>query len=214
MQELQFRDYDEFLNSGEWKEVAEMVKERDSHKCVICGSNENLNAHHLRYRADRLDEDDIITVCSNCHQCLHNAVDEIKKTAGSGVRQIFNEALSNIVIDFYKKSFSKSNGNFEICKHTDFIKLREILEQTIESQIYNFYVTPDNNWYLVKDIPKIIKEAGFENLSKTKIIELRIDFIKRAVKAGMKPYDIQRRLRISTNQYNKYIDKMRDRGDI
>ena len=27
MQELQFRDYDEFLNSGEWKEVAEMVKE-------------------------------------------------------------------------------------------------------------------------------------------------------------------------------------------
>lgn len=214
MQELQFRDYDEFLNSGEWKEVAEMVKERDNHKCVICGSNENLNAHHLRYRADRLDEDDIITVCSNCHQCLHNAVDEIKKTAGSGVRQIFNEALSNIVIDFYKKSFSKSNGNFEICKHTDFIKLREILEQTIESQIYNFYVTPDNNWYLVKDIPKIIKEAGFENLSKTKIIELRIDFIKRAVKAGMKPYDIRRRLRISTNQYNKYIDKMRDRGDI
>ena len=38
MQELQFRDYDEFLNSGEWKEVAEMVKERDNHKCVICGS--------------------------------------------------------------------------------------------------------------------------------------------------------------------------------
>ena len=75
MQELQFRDYDEFLNSGEWKEVAEMVKERDNHKCVICGSTENLNAHHLRYRADRLDEDDIITVCSNCHQCLHNAVD-------------------------------------------------------------------------------------------------------------------------------------------
>lgn len=214
MQELQFRDYDEFLNSDEWKEVAEMVKERDNHKCVICGSIENLNAHHLRYRADRLDEDDIITVCGNCHQCLHNAVDEIKKTAGHGVRQLFNEALSNIVIDFYKKSFSKSNGNFEICKHTDFIKLREILEQTIESQIYNFYVTPDNNWYLVKDIPKIIKEAGFENLSKTKIIELRIDFIKRAVKAGMKPYDIQRRLRISTNQYNKYIDKMRDRGDI
>ena len=214
MQELQFRDYDEFLNSGEWKEVAEMVKERDNHKCVICGSTENLNAHHLRYRADRLDEDDIITVCNNCHQCLHNAVDEIKKTAGHGVRQLFNEALSNIVIDFYKKSFSKSNGNFEICKHTDFIKLREILEQTIESQIYNFYVTHDNNWYLVKDIPKIIKEAGFENLSKTKIIELRIDFIKRAVNAGMKPYDIQKRLRISTNQYNKYIDKMRDRGDI
>lgn len=214
MKVLQFRDYDEFLNSGEWKEVAEMVKERDNHKCVICGSDENLNAHHLRYRADRLDEDDIITLCNNCHQYLHNAVDEIKKTAGTGVRQIFNEALSNIVIDFYKKSFSKSNGNFEICKHTDFVKLREILEQTIESQIYNFYVTPDNNRYLVKDVPKIIKEAGFENLSKAKIVELRIDFIKRAIKAGMKPYDIQRRLRISTNQYNKYIDKMRDRGDI
>ena len=214
MQELQFRDYDEFLNSGEWKEVAEMVKERDNHKCVICGSTENLNAHHLRYLADRLYEDVFIPVCNNFDECLHNAVDEIKKTAGHGVRQLFNEALSNIVIDFYKKSFSKGNGNFEICKHTDFIKLREILEQTIESQIYNFYVTPDNNWYLVKDIPKIIKEAGFENLSKTKIIELRIDFIKRAVKAGMKPYDIQRRLRISTNQYNKYIDKMRDRGDI
>ena len=209
-----FENYNEFLKTDEWKQIAQMVKERDGHKCVICGSTENLNAHHLRYRADRLDEDDIITVCSNCHQCLHNAVDEIKKTAGHGVRQLFNEALSNIVIDFYKKSFSKSNGNFEICKHNDFIKLREILEQTIESQIYNFYVTPDNNWYLVKDIPKIIKEAGFENLSKIKIIELRIDFIKRAVKAGMKPYDIQRRLRISTNQYNKYIDKMRDRGDI
>ena len=45
-------------------------------------------------------------------------------------------------------------------------------------------------------------------------VSLGIYRLQRIIANYEKQYDIQRRLRISTNQYNKYIDKMRDRGDI
>lgn len=75
---MEYKSYDEFLNTEEWRQVAAMVKDRDGNKCVICGSTENLNAHHIGYEGDCLDENDIVTLCNRCHECLH---DGIKKCA-------------------------------------------------------------------------------------------------------------------------------------
>ena len=53
---MEYKNYDEFLNTEEWRQVAAMVKDRDGNKCVICGSTENLNAHHIGYEGDCFDE--------------------------------------------------------------------------------------------------------------------------------------------------------------
>ena len=52
------------------------VKKRDSKKCVICGSNKNLNAHHLNgYHWDIENRDNVdngVTLCEACHHGFHD----------------------------------------------------------------------------------------------------------------------------------------------
>lgn len=63
-------DYDEYLNSREWREKADRIRKRDGRTCCVCGAaNVPLEVHHLTY--DRLfDErdDDLLTVCHDCHE--------------------------------------------------------------------------------------------------------------------------------------------------
>lgn len=51
------------------------VLERDLNVCQICGSTENLHAHHIEPFAKnidkRLDLDNGITLCENCHKKIH-----------------------------------------------------------------------------------------------------------------------------------------------
>lgn len=54
---------------------ASSVKKRDDYKCVICGSNEDLHAHHLIRFADS-EEDRYrigngVTLCKSCHERAH-----------------------------------------------------------------------------------------------------------------------------------------------
>lgn len=201
---MQFNSYEEFLNTEEWKQVAEMVKDRDGHKCVICGSTENLNAHHIGYEGDYLNENDIVTLCRRCHECLHDGISEMKKAVSGGVRKMLANALSDIVFDFYKRSFTKGNGNFEVCNHADFIKLQEILEKSISWQL--------SDHGDIADLEHVLDFVAYENLSKQKVIDARIDYIKRAQKVGMKPSAIQDRLKISQNQYFKLMKRIKEMG--
>ena len=79
------------MNTEEWKQVAEMVKERDGHKCVICGSTENLNAHHICYDGDCLDENDIVTLCNRCHECLHDGIKKMREAVSGGVYEMLSD---------------------------------------------------------------------------------------------------------------------------
>lgn len=54
---------------------AKLVKELDNHMCKLCGSKENLNAHHIQPKQDfpelSLDLDNGITLCKKCHGKTH-----------------------------------------------------------------------------------------------------------------------------------------------
>lgn len=65
----------EQLNDFRWLEKCEEIKERDGHKCLICGSTEHfLEVHHLCYLPGLLaweyDNDLMITVCRLHHEQL------------------------------------------------------------------------------------------------------------------------------------------------
>ena len=200
---MEFDNYKEFLKTEEWKQIAQMVKERDGHKCVICGSTENLNAHHIGYDGDCLDENDIVTLCNRCHECLHDGIETMREAVSSGVYQMLSDKLSDIVLDFYKSSFTKSCGRFEVCNHENFLKLQSILDKSIKNQIRS-------NGELA-DAIGTLERTAYESTSKDKIVAARVDFIRRALKIGMSQQKIQDRLKINERQYYKLLGKIKNK---
>lgn len=68
-------DYDHFLITPYWKIIAYHVKKSAKFKCVICGSNENLNAHHKDYSIHGYELQNIrelVCLCNSCHSLYHN----------------------------------------------------------------------------------------------------------------------------------------------
>ena len=196
---MEFENYNEFLKTEEWNQIAQMVKDRDGHKCVICGSTENLNAHHIGYDGDCLDENDIVTLCNRCHECLHDGIETMREAVSGGVYKMLSEKLSDIVLDFYKRSFTKNEGRFEVCNHENFLKLQYVLDKSIKNQIRS-------NGALA-DAIGTLERTAYEALSKDKIVAARVDFVQRALKIGMKPCEIQARLKINEKQYYKLLKK-------
>jgi len=73
------KEYQEYLNSKEWKDKREERLQIDNYRCVICKSKYNLQIHHLTY--ERIKEEniltDLITLCGKCHQERHK--DKVEK---------------------------------------------------------------------------------------------------------------------------------------
>lgn len=116
---------------------------------------------------------------------------------------MLSDKLSDIVLDFYKRSFTKSGGRFEVCNHENFLKLQSVLDKSIKNQI-------KDNGYLADAIDTISKTA-YEASSKDKIVAARVDFIRRALKIGMSQQQIQDRLKINERQYYKLLGKIKNK---
>lgn len=66
-------------SNGQLKEWMRKVKERDDYCCQICHNvkrGKHLHAHHIKsfadYPDDRLDIDNGISLCKDCHYWVHN----------------------------------------------------------------------------------------------------------------------------------------------
>ena len=77
------------------KRTSRSCFERDRFRCVICDSNKNIHAHHLNswkyFPEDRLNVDNLTTLCDPCHKQYHKLV-KLKDTT----KENFNIYLKNI----------------------------------------------------------------------------------------------------------------------
>jgi 5-methylcytosine-specific restriction endonuclease McrA len=74
--------YEEYLRSSEWKERRELVIKRDGGLCQACLSEQATEVHHLTY--DQIFKEylfDLVAVCRNCHERLHNKKIAAKEAA-------------------------------------------------------------------------------------------------------------------------------------
>ena len=73
------QEYYKLLLADEWVEYSYLIKRRDNFRCVKCGSNRFLNAHHLAYRVGLKPWDYpqswVITLCRVCHKAEHEKND-------------------------------------------------------------------------------------------------------------------------------------------
>lgn len=65
--------YRKYIQSAEWKQKAEEVKEYYHHTCQRCGGRSNLHVHHWHYKTvgDEDFDEDLTVLCKNCHDWIH-----------------------------------------------------------------------------------------------------------------------------------------------
>ncbi len=65
-------NYEEYIQSQEWKSRAEAAKARAGYRCMVCNANKELQVHHRTYA--RLGNEycrDLIVLCDGCHTLFH-----------------------------------------------------------------------------------------------------------------------------------------------
>ena len=61
------------LNPGSYNQLHRQILDRDNWRCQVCGSMQNLQVHHLKYRSHSGSdaEQNLITLCAVCHRQSH-----------------------------------------------------------------------------------------------------------------------------------------------
>jgi 5-methylcytosine-specific restriction endonuclease McrA len=61
------------LDATSYRELHRQVLQRDDWRCQNCGSMQNLQVHHLRFRSQSGSdvEQNLITLCAECHRRAH-----------------------------------------------------------------------------------------------------------------------------------------------
>ena len=75
----QKEEYDEYMNSDEWKEKREEIFGLKGRRCSICGTSFGIiDCHHLNYdhfkHEEEYDYEDVIPLCRDCHSDLHQFI--------------------------------------------------------------------------------------------------------------------------------------------
>ena len=72
------------LDATSYHELHRQVLERDGWRCQICGSMQHLQVHHLTLRSQSGsdEEQNLITLCADCHERMHRHVDAATPAQG------------------------------------------------------------------------------------------------------------------------------------
>jgi 5-methylcytosine-specific restriction endonuclease McrA len=74
MTDIRFKDPRARLDSTSYRGLHLQVLERDGWRCQVCGSMQNLQVHHLKFRSQSGgdEEQNLSTMCAECHARMHS----------------------------------------------------------------------------------------------------------------------------------------------
>lgn len=66
---------------------AAIVRERDGHRCRVCGSRDRVEVHHIRYRSRGGDHrmSNLVCLCAGCHGRVHAGTLRLNGDANAGL---------------------------------------------------------------------------------------------------------------------------------
>lgn len=85
--------YEKYLSSKKWKEIREKIAKNKNYTCEKCQKKiyKGFHIHHLNYNNLGNEKDsDLIFLCKNCHEKIHNRENKNNKTL-----KIKNDILKN-----------------------------------------------------------------------------------------------------------------------
>ncbi len=61
------------LDPISYRDLHRKILERDGWRCQVCGSMQQLEVHHLKFRSQSGgdEEQNLITLCAGCHEKVH-----------------------------------------------------------------------------------------------------------------------------------------------
>lgn len=72
-----WKEYNDYLNSSEWRTKRQKVLERDGYKCQACLENNATEVHHLSYMMIYQEPlFDLISICNDCHDQITRVIRE------------------------------------------------------------------------------------------------------------------------------------------
>jgi len=73
---VKFMTYQDYINSDEWRERVNQLKDNSGWVCSECGNDEHITGHHKTYRnIGNESAEDIEILCWECHQKKHPPID-------------------------------------------------------------------------------------------------------------------------------------------
>jgi HNH endonuclease len=73
LNKLKSMSYTDYLQTEHWKEVRKKQLTKSGYKCQMCNKGGDLNVHHRTYeRRGEEKYEDLIVLCSDCHNLFHN----------------------------------------------------------------------------------------------------------------------------------------------
>ena len=155
--------YELYLQSPEFADLRMRVFERDGYKCVCCGSENYLQAHHLTYmHIYHENDDELVCVCRKCHETFHildnrrqyieekyredlaNSYAELHKERTETQQKIIEE----IKTEYLKQDYAK-NGNLDMCSWSI---LNPIIEHKRKKHKFDGYInkTELRDWFFYR----------------------------------------------------------------
>lgn len=68
-------EYKKQLREDKWMKKRKRILRRDNFKCVLCGSDYNLQVHHTVYKEGKMAWEysnlSLVTLCDDCHKKVH-----------------------------------------------------------------------------------------------------------------------------------------------
>jgi hypothetical protein len=65
--------YADYLQSEQWRKRREILLRKADHRCQLCNSKDQLQAHHRTYdRIFKEEPNDLVVLCRSCHERFHN----------------------------------------------------------------------------------------------------------------------------------------------
>lgn len=99
-------DNKEMYNTFEWRLMRLLVLERDENKCVKCGGNSCLQAHHTVYSEGlfpwEYQINNLVTLCKSCHERFHDNTPSCKMFS----RKVGKCSMVNKIVKVLKKDFN------------------------------------------------------------------------------------------------------------
>lgn len=81
--------YNNYLNSDEWKIKSKKIMERDGNRCRCCSATEELSVHHNTYERLKNEDDlDLITLCNFCHLAITEKAREKKNILNESKKKV------------------------------------------------------------------------------------------------------------------------------